>query len=118
MKELKKKQRTNEIVKGLRKASTERKEAIWKDLAVRLSKPSRQRTVTNVDKLAEMAEKNKGKTLVVPGKVLGRGLMEVNADISALAFSEKALVKIKGKALSFEELIDSKKKASEIVIVK
>jgi len=118
MKELKKKQRTNEIVKGLRKVSSERKEAIWKDLAVRLSKPSRQRTVTNVDKLAEMAEKNKGKTLVVPGKVLGRGLMEVNADVGALAFSEKALVKIKGKSLSFEELIDSKKKASEIVIVK
>jgi len=119
MKELKKKQGTKELVRELRKASRERKEKIWKDIASRLSKPSRQMARVNIGKISKMAAKNKGKTLVVPGKVLASGELETEAIVSALAFSDKAREKLarKGKTMTIRELVESGEKAEKMVIV-
>ncbi len=52
----------------LEKAGRQKKQRIWLDLAKRLNKRSRARITVNVWKLESMAEKIKGKTIVVPGK--------------------------------------------------
>lgn len=119
MKELKKKEGTKAIVRALKRASRERKEGVWRDLAKRLSKPSRSLARVNLEKIARLGAKNKGKVLVVPGKVLGKGEPGQGVEVSAFCFSENAREKIngKGKALGLNELLESKRKGSEIVIV-
>jgi len=108
------------LIRAMKKTGNERKEKIWKDLAARLNKPRRILPSVNIAKIDFAAGKNKGKVLVVPGKVLGKGELYNKAEVAAFEFSESALAKIKGNgnALSLRELLDSKKKASEMVIVK
>jgi len=117
---MEKKKSTKELVSALKRASRERKEGVWKDLAKRLSKPSRGLAGVNLEKLQKAAEKNKGKILVVPGKVLGKGELLLEAEVSAFGFSREAERKIseRGKALTLQELLESKRKGSEIAIVK
>ncbi|MEM0359819.1 MAG: 50S ribosomal protein L18e [Candidatus Diapherotrites archaeon] len=119
MKELKKKKATKALLAELKKASNERKEQLWADLAKRLSKPSRQLHSVNIEKISAIAGKNKGKTIVVAGKALGKGEMLEKAEVSAFAFSKEAKEKINsnGKAMDLWELMESKKKASEIVVI-
>ncbi len=104
----------------MKKTSNERKERIWRDLAERLSKPRRVLPAVNIAKINLLAVKNKGKLLVVPGKVLGKGELSKKVEVAALEFSASALTKINsnGKAMSLVELLNSKRKASEMVIVK
>ncbi len=96
------------------------KQNIWKDLAKRITGIRRNRAEVNLSKLSKMAKKNKGKILIVPGKVLGSGLMEEKATVAALSFSEKAEKEInqKGKTLTLSELVKSKEKPSQMVIIK
>ncbi|MFH1234912.1 MAG: 50S ribosomal protein L18e [Candidatus Diapherotrites archaeon] len=119
MKDLKKKKSTKELVEALKKASRERKEQIWMNLAERLAKPSRQLHSMNIEKISKLAEKNKGKILVIPGKALGKGELAGKAEVSAFSFSREAREKIgkNGKAMDLWELMESKKKAKEMTIV-
>jgi len=120
MKEIRKKNSTSELIRKLRKTGNATEENLWKKLAGRLSKPSRKEKNVNIEKIALMTGKNKGKILVVPGKVLGKGEIEEAVTIAAFSFSETALAKIeaaKGKTMTLNELIESKTKAKEMIIV-
>lgn len=92
-----KKLETAMLVKSLREAAKSTKSPMWADLAERLMGVRRNKTSVNLDKLSEMAEKNKGKTLIVPGKVLSQGELAVKATIVAVSASEAAKAKIKAK---------------------
>lgn len=105
---------------GLKRKAKEEKKAFWRDIAERLEKPSRRMISVNLEKLGKLAAKNPGKTLVVPGKVLGKGELEGKARVAALAFSKKALEEIqkKGEAIYLNDLIKGKEAPSNMVIVK
>lgn len=115
-----KKKSTKDLVIELRKNAREKKEKIWLDLAKRLSKPTRTLARVNIEGIARIAGKQKGKILVVPGKVLSKGELTETVEVAAFAFSEKAGEKInaKGKAYSLPELMESGKKARDMLIVK
>ncbi len=120
MREIRKKKSTAELLRELRKTGNATKENLWKKLADRLSKPSRKEKNVNIEKIALMAGKNKGKILVVPGKVLGKGDITEAVTVAAFSFSETALAKIaaaKGKTMTLNELIESKTKSKETIIV-
>lgn len=109
------------LARLLEKTSIERKQAIWKMVAEMLEKPSRQRAALNLSKLDRLAKKFGGKTFLVPGKVLATGILSEKITVAALDYSKNAQKKIvaaHGKGISLSELVASKEKASNIMIVK
>lgn len=107
-----------EIIRFLRKQSSENKAQIWRDIAERLAKPRRKRVTVNLSHLNRYTKKSE--TVVIPGKVLGTGNINHPITVTAFAFSEKAREKIKtakGKSLSFPELVKKKPKGSNVKII-
>ncbi len=109
------------LVRMLEKAGIERKQAIWKTVAEMLGKPRRQRAALNLSKLDRLAKRFKGKIFLVPGKVLGTGLLNEKITVAAYEYSNSAQRKIEaahGKSVSLAELLANKEKPGNIMIVK
>lgn len=109
---------TKELVDRLRKESVTGKCALWGRVADDLERPTRQRRCVNVSRIARNAKPNE--IIVVPGKVLGSGVISQSVTVAALAFSDGArelIEKAKGKALTIDELLEKKPKASEVRII-
>jgi large subunit ribosomal protein L18e len=80
---------------------------IWRDLYEDLQAPRRNRVTVNVGDLQR--HHTRGQVMVVPGKVLGNGIVETKLNVAAVAFSEQARVKIEdkgGKCLTIDELME------------
>ncbi len=87
----------------LRKA----KKPFWKRVRELLSRPRRKRVEVNLSKIDKYS--NEGETIVVPGKVLGGGILSKPVRIVAFSFSESAknlIVKAGGKAEKIEDLLE------------
>lgn len=115
------KEKTKKTIALLEKAGRKTKSAIWIDLAERLSTPRRKRASVNLWKIGMVAEIFPEKKIVVPGKVLAKGVLNRKATVIAFEFSAEAKEKIKkagGKALSLEEAIAAKIQGKEMVIAK
>jgi len=107
-----------EIIILLKKQSRENKADIWSDIAERLAKSRRKRVVVNLSRLNRYTKKSD--TVAVPGKVLGSGEIEHPITVAAFTFSAKAkekIIAVKGKCISFAELIKKKPKGSDIKII-
>jgi len=90
---------------------------IWKAVAKKLEKPSRNWAEVNVDKIAKHL--NEGEIALVTGKVLGDG-EAAKMDVAALKFSEQARKKIEeagGKCYSLREIVDKSPKGKGIRII-
>lgn len=111
---------TRETIAMLEKLARKTKKGFWKDIAERLKASRRKRAKVNLWKLGKLAEKFSGKTLVVPGKVLGTGEIKAKTSVVALYYSRTARQKIseKGNALTFREAIEKKTNPNNMVIVK
>ncbi|RLG81641.1 MAG: 50S ribosomal protein L18e [Thermoprotei archaeon] len=94
------------LIRELRKSSRRNRARIWSYIADLLEKPSRSRVIVNVSKINRFA--TQGETVVIPGKVLGAGLIDKPVTVAALSFSAKALEKIAnagGRVLFISELV-------------
>ncbi len=111
-------ERAKKVISLLEKTSRKSKSTLWLDIATRIAKPRRQRASVNLWKLDNLARIFKGKTLVVPGKVLGNGVISEKANIVAFEFSDSAEEKIKkagGKAILLENAVSEPVKTMVIV---
>jgi large subunit ribosomal protein L18e len=115
-----KKLETQKLVIQLEKLSRKTKKKIWKNLAERLEKPTRHNIVVNVEKLDKMAKKFKGKTIIVPGKILSKGEFGEKAKIVSITASQKAIEKIseKGEFAYLKNFINEKINTKDLVLVK
>ena len=107
-----------ELVQSLRKESTSSKTQLWDRLADDLEKPTRQRRVVNVSRLARYTKPNE--MVVVPGKVLGSGKIPHSIIVAALSFSAGAKERIeqaKGKVLTIDQLLKQKPKVQNLRII-
>lgn len=107
-----------EIINGLKEKSYEEKVAIWKDLAKRLEKSTRNHTEVNLSDINRVSNDNQ--TVLIPGKVLSNGDLDHKVSIVALNFSNTAQEKIKkagGKCISIPEILEINPKGSNIKIV-
>jgi len=99
-------------------ASAEKHDAdIWKAIAKKLEKPSRNWAEVNIDKIAKHL--NEGEIALVTGKVLGDGAPQ-KIEVAALGFSEQARKKIEeagGKCYSLREIVDKNPKGKGIRII-
>lgn len=105
-------------IRVLKKISRENKVKIWKDIAERLEKPSRQRIVVNVFRINRYTKD--GDVVVVPGKVLGAGSINHKVTVAAIGFSKTAYEKIVsagGKCLHILDLAYQNPKGSNIKII-
>ncbi len=102
--------RLRELITTLAKRTHDSGQAIWRDLAERLARPSSRRAEVNVGRIARYTRE--GDVVAVPGKVLGAGSIAHSVTVAAFAFSEKARRKITtagGRCMSFEELMKESK---------
>jgi large subunit ribosomal protein L18e len=109
---------TNELTKELIKNLRKEEQKLWKKIADDLEKPTRNRRIVNLSRLARHTKKDE--TVIVPGKVLGSGEIEHTLTVAALSFSKTAKQQIenaKGKAITINELLSKKVKPSEIKII-
>ncbi len=92
------------LISDLKNAGRENEAPIWRDIASRLEKPSRNWAQVNISKLEAYARE--GENVVVPGKLLGSG--EVARPVTVIAYNASASAKAKvaaagGKVLSLKE---------------
>ena len=95
------------LISDLKAAGRENEAPIWRDIASRLEKPSRNWAQVNLSKLVHVRD---GENAVVPGKLLGSG--DLDRAITVVAFKASASAKAKvaaagGKVLTLGEGIRS-----------
>lgn len=107
-----------ELIEELKKKSVEQKVNIWNTVASNLEKPTRKRRVVNLSKINSYTKENE--TIVVPGKVLGSGILDHKLTISAYQFSDGAkekIAKVGAKIIPLNELVQETPKGKRIRIL-
>ena len=82
------------------------------ELSSLLSVPTRKRFSLNLDEINKQIKEEK--TLIVPGKVLGRGNIEKKIKIIALNFSRQAEKKLKKAGCEAKTIVEELKKNEKI----
>jgi large subunit ribosomal protein L18e len=107
----------NLIVELKKKAIVDNSQ-FWKRLATDLEVPTRNRRVVNLSRINRFTKGNE--FIVVPGKVLGSGVIDHKVTVAALSFSEGAVEKLKKQnceLLSIDDLIKKNPKLSDVRII-
>ena len=110
--------RLRRLIVLLERKSRKEKVAIWRDLSRRIQRPSRRRAEVNVSKIARYTNQNS--TVIIPGKVLGAGIIKHPVTVVAIKFSKEAKKKIEaagGQCLPIEFLLDKNPKGSGVIIM-
>lgn len=95
------------LIEDLRERAEE-EGGVWNELASRLDAPSRSRAEVNVSKIERYADEDE--SVVVPGKVLGGGLVSKSVEVVAFDFSSSARDKIAdagGETKNLDEFVDN-----------
>jgi large subunit ribosomal protein L18e len=106
------------LITELKSSAYKNKAPIWKDVAMRLQKPNKSWAEVNINRLAKYSKKND--TIIVPGKVLGIGSLNIPITVAAYSFSESAKNKIQragGSSISISELIQKNPKGKGIKMI-
>lgn len=110
--------RIKDLIENLKELSRKEETNIWRDIANRLDKPTKNYSEVNISKIDRYAKKNE--QILVPGKVLGAGTISKEVTVASLSFSETAEQKINqtgGEAISIEEMMEKNPEGSEIKII-
>lgn len=107
------------LISLLKNTSRENEVNLWRDIADRLEAPCRNFAEVNLSKINRYAAN--GETIIVPGKVLGTGMLDLSVKVAALNFSQSASEKIRqanGECMSIEELISVNPTGSRVRILR
>ncbi|WOF16516.1 50S ribosomal protein L18e [Methanoplanus sp. FWC-SCC4] len=94
------------LISMLKETSRANGSNVWREIAKRLEAPSRNYAEVNLSKISRYARE--GETVIVPGKVLGSGILTAGVSVAALSFSESAVDKINdasGNCMTIEDLV-------------
>jgi large subunit ribosomal protein L18e len=108
-----------QLVRFLKKESRDKEARVWRDLAKHLSKTRQQRAAVNLSRINRHTQKDDA--VVVPGKILGAGVIDHSLTVAALNASDKAKEKLKmAKAtyLSIPELVAKNPKGINVKIIR
>ncbi len=106
------------LISDLKRKSIESDEKIWKRIALDLEKPTRSRRVVNLSRIDRTTKKDE--IIIVPGKVLGSGVLNHPVTIAAWGFSDGALEKMKqinAKAMHIRDIMKEPAKGRAIRII-
>ncbi|MFB6353399.1 MAG: 50S ribosomal protein L18e [Halobacteriales archaeon] len=111
--------RLTELVADLKAVARETGADVWMAVASRLEKPRRTHAEVNLGRIDRYARD--GETVVVPGKVLGSGVVRAGYTVAAVDFSSSAAEKIRradGEAISLEEAIERNPDGTDVRVVR
>ncbi len=106
------------LIRFLENKSRENDAEIWRNVANKISRPKKTRISVNISKINRLTKEND--VVIVPGKVLGSGMIKHALTVAALDFSEQARAKIieaKGKCLTLQEIVEENPKGTNIRII-
>lgn len=106
------------LIMRLKEQSHTEDAAIWKTVANRLDKPTRAHPRVNLGQINRHSAE--GQIILVPGKVLGSGLLNHAVTVAALAFSESAKARITdsgGEAITISALMTTVPKGANVRIM-
>jgi len=91
---------------------------VWQDVADRLEAPRRTHAEVNLGRIERYARADE--TVVVPGKVLGSGVLTKEVSVAAVDFSGTAQTKIDqvGETLSLEQLLEQNPGATNVRVIR
>ncbi|GAA0552604.1 50S ribosomal protein L18e [Halorubrum ejinorense] len=106
------------LIADLKSVSRDSGANVWQDIADRLEKPRRTHAEVNLGRIERYAQEDE--TVVVPGKVLGSGVLETNVTVAAVDFSGTARTKIDqtGEAVSLEQFIEQNPEGSNVRVIR
>jgi large subunit ribosomal protein L18e len=107
------------LISTLNEASKENNAKIWREIAKRFDSPNSNYAEVNIGKISRYA--GNGETILVPGKVLGSGVLTQQVSVAALNFSKSATLKIEsanGTCMTIEDLIRNNPAGSRIRILR
>lgn len=88
----------------LRKYSTKSEKKVYRAVAAKLSAPASQRPEVNISRIDKHAKDKE--TIIVPGKILGTGLISKKVTVIAFGASDSAKQKIEKAGGKFIEILD------------
>ena len=110
--------RLNSLIAKLKSVSRESGANVWQDVADRLEKPRRTHAEVNLGRIERYAREEE--TVVVPGKVLGSGVLQKDVTVAAVDFSSSARTKIErvGETVALEELVADNPEGSNVRVIR
>lgn len=116
---MKKSKKENQVLLSLVEKLMKTKKPLWRRIVKELSRPRRQKVEVNLSKLEQFASEDT--TVIVPGKVLGSGIISKKLTIAAFSFSESAKLLINnagGTVMSIEALHKTNPEGKGLTILK
>ncbi|MHA1213906.1 MAG: 50S ribosomal protein L18e [Candidatus Hodarchaeales archaeon] len=107
------------LIRKLKTKSKEANKRIWALVASEMARPRRRRIAVNLTHLNRHS--SSGDVIIVPGKVLGSGVMNHKISIAAEEFSESAKQKLLESGsiiLKIDEMMEKYPEGSNIKIMK
>ncbi|MBR1368513.1 50S ribosomal protein L18e [Methanocalculus chunghsingensis] len=107
------------LIRMLKSASHENEASIWREIARRLDTSSSNYAEVNIGKINRYAQA--GEIILVPGKVLGSGILDQSVRVAALHFSDSArekIVQAEGDCMTIEELVSANPAGSRVRILR
>jgi large subunit ribosomal protein L18e len=111
--------RYSALVSTLKEMSRANDANVWRDIANRLEAPSNNFAEVNISKINRYAQD--GDTIIVPGKVLGSGVLNQKVFVAAIKFSGAAEEKITGAdgvCMTIEELVKQNPEGKKVKILR
>lgn len=93
---------TIRLVRFLKARARTESAPIWRDVAERLEKPSRNWAEVNLSTIQRYA--SEGDVILVPGKVLGAGYLNKKVSVGSFSISQSARKKIEEAGGSYKDL--------------
>ena len=110
--------RLSSLIAECKSAARETGADVWRDVAGRLEKPRRTHAEVNLSRIERYATEDE--MVVVPGKVLGSGVLQKSVTIAAVDFSSSAETKIEhanGEALRLEQAIEQHPDGTNVRVI-
>ena len=110
--------RLSRLIADLKATARNSGSDVWGDVAERLEKPRRTHAEVNLGRIERYAQEDE--TVVVPGKVLGSGVLQKDVTVAAVDFSGTAQTKIEqvGEAVSLEQAIENNPEGSHVRVIR
>ena len=111
--------RLKNLIKDLKARASEDGVGVWSEVASRLETPTRNRAEVNVSKIERYAKPDEA--VVVPGKVLGSGVLSKDVTVAAFDFSSSAEDKIEsadGEPVLLEEFVSENPEGSDVRVIR
>ncbi|MHB9286382.1 50S ribosomal protein L18e [Halobacteriales archaeon Cl-PHB] len=110
--------RLSSLIADLKSAARNAGGDVWGDVAERLEKPRRTHAEVNLGRIERYAQEDE--TVVVPGKVLGSGVLQKDVTVAAVDFSGTARQKIDqvGDSTTLEQALENNPDGSNVRVIR